>query len=327
MNETKQFSVSAQHTGLRLDAFLSEQCTDLSRATIKRSIETGDVAINGLAITKAARKVALNDVVTLVMPQQIDLTHPLAETIPLNIVYTDEHLCVINKPAGLVVHPGAGHLTGTLVNALLAFDANIATIGEPDRPGIVHRLDAETSGLLVVARSQAAYTKLVDMFSRHDVHRQYWAICHAPSLPDQGTFDTPYGRHPTQRVKYTSFAGHRNVDQNDPDLKRAITHYQVLKRNPGGYALVTCKLETGRTHQIRVHLSEHGAPLLADPLYSPAKFATHRAIQRLALHAGKLEFIHPISGETMTFNASFPNDFKQAIRQLNLVDDTLTDLP
>ena len=153
---------------------------------------------------------------------------------------------------------------------------DLAQVGEPDRPGIVHRLDAETSGLLIVAKTQVAYEKLVKMFANHEIQRQYWAICYAPKLPENGTFDTPYGRHPTQRVKFSS-----RFDA----PKRAITHYRVVQRNERGFAIVTCLLETGRTHQVRVHLSDHQAPILGDSSYAPAPYAHTKLIGRLALHA------------------------------------------
>ena len=229
--------------------------------------------------------------------------------IKLDILYQDDDLFVIDKPSGLVVHPGAGNPHHTLVNALLSLDPAIARIGDPMRPGIVHRLDAPTSGLLLVARSPRAYDALTDMFARHDIHRQYWAICLAPKLQDHGTFDTPYGRHPTQRVKYSS-----RFDA----PKRAITHFTTVDRNAQGFALVTCLLETGRTHQVRVHLSEHGAPILGDDLYAPAPIARHKAIPRLALHAQHLTFNHPISNTPCSFSSPFPEDFSMALQKLGL---------
>ncbi len=318
-----EFRVQKTDGDVRIDAFLAQQCPTCSRAQIKKAIENGDVWVNDRVCQKASKAVVDGDCVRFSPPAAIDPLKPVAEAIPLHILYRDDHLFVIDKPAGLVVHPGAGHTTGTLVNALLQLDPAIKNVGEPDRPGIVHRLDAETSGLLLVARSNEAYETLVGMFSKHDIHRQYWAICHAPKLPDSGTFDTPFGRHPTQRVKFTSFANPRLLPPNEDALKRAITHYRVLSRNPSGFALVTCQLETGRTHQIRVHLSEHGAPLLGDQLYAPTKIANHRAIPRLALHAGKLVFNHPITQQVMTFEVPLPDDMKMALHALNLsFDDT-----
>ncbi len=294
----------------RIDSFIADNAPEFSRSQVKKAIEAGQIAINGRVCDRASLKVQAGDRVTWDIPMPADAAHPVAGTVqPFDILFEDEHILVIDKPAGLVVHPGAGHVDGTLVNGLLAKYPEIAQVGESDRPGIVHRLDAETSGLLLVARSQKAYETLVPMFAKHDVHRQYMAICLAPKLPDGGHFDTPYGRHPTQRVKFTS--------RFDAD-KRAVTDYRVLSRNAQGYALVTCLLQTGRTHQVRVHLSEHNAPILGDPLYAPATLAKTKIISRLALHAYKLAFMHPITEEQCEFIAPFPADFQAALDKLRL---------
>ncbi|MBQ4359380.1 MAG: RluA family pseudouridine synthase [Proteobacteria bacterium] len=304
-------TISVQNSGERLDAFLASEISDFSRAQIKQAIEAGEVTVNGLVCTKAGRKLAMGDVVAWDVPEvQENAGIPEPEdNIAFRVVYEDEHIVVIDKPSGLVVHPGAGNLHGTLINGLLKLYPEIAEVGEPERPGIVHRIDGGTSGLLVVARSQAAYEALVRMFAAHEVHRQYWAICYGPKLPDCGRFDTPYGRHPTQRVKYSS-----RFDA----PKRAVTNYRVAARNPAGYILVTCLLETGRTHQVRVHLSDHNAPILGDPLYAPEKLAKHKAIDRLALHAQRLEFDHPVTGAHCAFEAPFPEDFLKAMTLLGL---------
>ena len=298
-------------TGERLDILLAGAEPDWPRSQIKKAIENGVVTVNDSVCTKPGKKIDLGQIVSYPCPNVPDKTPVLkAETgIPVHIVFEDEHLMVIHKQAGLVVHPGAGHLSGTLVNALINLYPELIQVGEPDRPGIVHRLDADTSGLLIVAKSQMAYEKLVPMFAEHLVSRQYLAICFAPNLPDTGTFNTPYGRHPKDRVKYSS---------RFPADKRAITHYRVLARNDLGFALVTCKLETGRTHQIRVHLSENHAPILADPLYAPAKYAQSKHIGRLALHAQKLRFHHPITLQPMVFEAPLPQDFQNALQALHL---------
>ena len=303
--------ISQNELNGRLDAVLSQRYPSYSRSQIKKIIEDGKVQINGNLCDKASHKCMPGECITLDLPEMMDLKSPQAEDgITFRMVYEDEHLIVIDKPSGLVVHPGAGHLTGTLVNALLLKDPNLASIGEPDRPGIVHRLDAETSGLLVVARSSLAYEKLVQMFSKHEIHRQYWAICHAPKLPEEGCFDTPYGRHPTQRIKYSS---------RFEAPKRAITHYRVVQRNEQGFALVTCLLETGRTHQVRVHLSDHNAPILGDSLYAPTPYAKTKIIGRLALHARRLMFLHPVTGESCDFISPFPDDFQKAMEKLRLM--------
>lgn len=297
--------------GDRLDLLLSTAEPDWPRSQIKKAIENGDITVNGVVCTKPGKKIDVVQTVCYSCPAPPEQkTAPAPESgIPIDIVFQDEHIIVVNKQAGLVVHPGAGHLSGTLVNALLARFPELADVGEPDRPGIVHRLDADTSGLLVIARSQMAYERLVPMFAEHLVSRQYMAICAAPNLSDAGTFDTPYGRHPKDRVKYSS---RFSAD------KRAITHYRVICRNEQGTALVTCKLETGRTHQIRVHLSENHAPILADPLYAPARYAKSKHIERLALHAIKLKFQHPITLHPMSFDAPLPEDFQRALKTLHL---------
>jgi len=296
--------------GVRLDVFVAEQNPDWPRAQIQRAIESGEVLVNDRPCLKSGKKLLISDVVSWNAPEIHDIDEIIPqENIEFRVLYEDEHLLVIDKPAGLVVHPGAGHRDGTLINGVLAKYPEIAQVGEADRPGIVHRLDAETSGLLLIARSQQAYEKLTAMFAKHEITRQYWAICYAPKLPDAGRFDTPYGRHPTQRVKFSS--------KFDAE-KRAITNYRILDKNGNGFVLVTCLLETGRTHQVRVHLSEHGAPILGDPLYAPDKIARHKAISRLALHAGKLEFKHPIGETVCQFASPFPADFCHALETLRL---------
>ena len=297
-------------SNLRLDVFIAEQSPDWPRSQIKQAIEAGQITVNGAVCTKAGRKLLVGDTVSWDEPEKQEDTGVVPQDgIIFKILYEDAHLLVIDKPAGLVVHPGAGHRDGTLINGILSKYPEIAQVGEADRPGIVHRLDAETSGLLLIARSQQAYEKLTAMFAKHEITRQYWAICYAPKLPDSGRFDTPYGRHPTQRVKYSSRFG---AD------KRAITNFRVLDKNDNGFALVTCLLETGRTHQVRVHLSDHNAPILGDSLYAPDKIARHKAISRLALHAGKLVFKHPVFENDAQFESPFPADFCHALESLKL---------
>ena len=305
--------VEASCRDMRLDAVIAANCAEMSRAQIKKSIENGEVRLNGAVCAKAGRKCQPGDVIEFEVPEQVDPDKPQAQAdIAFKIVYEDAHLFVIDKPAGLVVHPGAGHPDHTLVNALLNIDPGIAQIGDPQRPGIVHRLDAETSGLLLVARSAAAHEKLTQLFANHDVYRIYRAICYAPKLADSGRFDTPYGRHPTQRIKYSS-----RFDA----PKRAITDYRVIDRSAQGFALVTCRLYTGRTHQVRVHLSDHGAPILGDPLYATDRAVNQKFIPRLALHAQKLIFNHPITGIPYDFESPYPADFLAALHKLHLSAD------
>lgn len=307
---------------MRLDAALMVLATEshpmLTRSRIQRAIEQGNICINGKSTTKPGKKIKSGDVISGEIEIEDESTNVAPQSgVKFDVMYEDSHIIVVDKPAGLVVHPGAGHKDGTLVNGLVAQYPEVLDVGESDRPGIVHRLDAETSGLLVVARSQVAYDALVAMFSHHAISRQYWAIALAPKIPDSGRFDTPYGRNPNHRIKYTSI---------DPNAsKRAVTNYRTMARTAAGYALITCLLETGRTHQIRVHLSEHGAPIVGDAIYAPKPIATHRAIARLALHARKLAFEHPVTHESLCFVSPWPADFVAAIGSIwgeNILDES-----
>lgn len=293
---------------MRLDAVLASLAA-VSRAQVSRAIEAGEVVVNGAVCNKPGKKVAAGDCVEWTPPENIDMEHPGPESgISFGVVYEDDDIFVINKPAGLVVHPGAGHPSHTLVNGLLAMDPGLASVGAPDRPGIVHRLDAPTSGLLVVARTARAYERLVAMFAGHEVYRQYWAIAfEMRPIPNDVIWKTPFGRHPIDRIRYSS-----KFDS----PKIAVTHCHVLERF-GRYILATCLLETGRTHQVRVHMSDHGAPLLGDTLYAPKNIAGSKYIPRLALHAQKIAFRHPISQIPLELSAPFPNDFLHALDALH----------
>ena len=220
------------------------------------------------------------------------------EEIPVSVVYEDEYLLVVDKPAGLVVHPGAGNASGTLVNALL--DRGISGGEEPDRPGIVHRLDRDTSGLMVVARGEPAYSKLVEMMAGRRVGRGYRAVVVGEGLPETGTVDSPVGRDPDNPTLMAAGVG-----------RPAVTHFEVL-REAGGHTMLRVRLETGRTHQIRVHLAAIGYPVYADPLYG-------RAVpgRRLWLHAERLSFTHPVTGEHMTFESPIPQDLREAALALD----------
>ena len=229
-----------------------------------------------------------------------------ASDIPLEILFEDNHLIVVAKPAGMVVHPAPGHETDTLVNALLAHVVDLSGIGGALRPGIVHRLDRDTSGVIVVAKDDASHLGLSDQLSSHDIDRVYVALVahlRGSGLQDVGKFDTLHGRHPRDRKRYTSA-----VDRG----RKAVTHYRVLERFEQGVAKVECRLETGRTHQIRVHFSEHGCPIIGDRLYGGRAMKSISLIDRQALHARSLGFIHPVSGEELRFEAEVPEDFKHA---------------
>ncbi|MCB9507632.1 MAG: RluA family pseudouridine synthase [Myxococcales bacterium] len=293
--------------GERVDVVLARH-TDLSRARAQHAVQGGRVFRRGIAVDKPSLRVESGDTL------EVELSDPAPaeaapEDIPLRVVFEDEAIIVVDKPPGLVVHPAPGHPSGTLVNALLHHCDDLTGVGDALRPGLVHRIDRQTSGLLVVAKSDAALAALQPQFAAHTVRREYWAICARVSgrgLLDQGTFDTRHGRHATDRKRFTGQRGSR----------RAVTHYSVLRRFEEGAMLVACRLETGRTHQIRVHLSEAGAPILGDELYAPPAAARSPLVARLALHARTLGFTHP-DGRTLDFEAPLPDDLTAAIARLD----------
>ena len=320
-----RFEVPAALDGLRLDRALAMLVEGVSRAELARWIAAGAVDVAGVTRTRPAERVRVG-VALLVRPmppQPSDATPD--PSVHVEVVYEDEAILVVDKPAGMVVHPAKGHATGTLVHGLLARgalappDPRLAPDDSPHedlaaaRPGIVHRIDKGTSGLLVVARTAAARERLKVAFAAHDVERVYDALAIGP-LPDRADYDTAYGRHPTDRKAFTS--------RPRGPAKRAVTHVVVVERLAGArVARVECRLETGRTHQIRVHLAEHGAPLLGDPLYGRAPRATDLraigdALGRQALHARVLGFAHPTTGAPMRFESPWPTDFAVAVAAL-----------
>jgi 23S rRNA pseudouridine1911/1915/1917 synthase len=245
------------------------------------------------------------DVVELRLPTPRPLDLEPAD-IPLDVLFEDGHLLVVDKPAGLVVHPAPGHERDTLVNALLGRHTALSGIGGVLRPGIVHRLDRDTSGVMVVAKSDAAHLGLARQLEGHSMEREYQALAvqvRGPGLAESGTFETLFGRHPVDRARFTG-----RVQEG----KRAVTHYRVTARYRDGALAVTCRLETGRTHQIRVHLSEAGAPVLGDSLYGGKAMQASRLIARQALHAGVLGFRHPVTGQGLRFEVAPPEDYRRA---------------
>lgn len=288
----------------RLDAVLSAR-TRFSRSRVTALIESGAVEVNGRRVRKSYRPRA-GDTIQVVVPPSppVEL---IPEVIPIGIVYEDEHLVVVDKPAGLVVHPAPGHATGTLVNALLARVGSLSSIGLPHRPGIVHRLDRDTSGLLVVARRDQAHQTLSAALSRREIERGYVAATWGHLDPDEVTIDRPIARHPKDRTRMAVVE----------DGRPSITHVRRLERWPAA-DLLAVRLETGRTHQIRVHLSDTGHPLVGDPVYgcgwergmtgAGGVWATQfaRRAGRLFLHAARLSFEHPESGEKLTFTSQLP---------------------
>ncbi len=323
--EPLTFRAGEADGGARLDAFLARSAADLSRARVKALIEGGLAAINGRPATDPSRRLRPGDEVGLSVPPPV-AAEPAPEPIPLAVVYEDADLVVVDKPAGLVVHPGAGHSGGTLVNALLHHcGGTLSGIGGVERPGIVHRLDKDTSGLLVAAKSERAHRGLAAQFADHGrtgpLERVYDALAWGVPSPRTGRIDAPIGRHPRDRQRFAVLrAGGRS----------AVTHYRVEASLPPAEALVarlSLRLETGRTHQIRVHLAHLGHPLLGDPLYG----AGHRtkaarlseparvrlaALGRQALHARVLAFAHPVTGEPLAFESPPPADMADLVAAL-----------
>ena len=313
-----ELSASAEDKGARLDRFLADKIEALSRTRLKSLILDGEVEVSGRTIKDPEYRVNAGDAIALTLPEP-EAAKPAAEKIPLDIVYEDKDVIVIDKPAGLVVHPAAGNRTGTLVNALIAHcGASLSGIGGEKRPGIVHRLDKDTSGLLVVAKNDKAHRSLSAQFADHgrtgDLSRGYLAFVWGVPKPERGTIDAPIARDPRSRVKMAVRKGGRE----------AVTHYEVLRKYEGTdgkpvAALVECELETGRTHQIRVHLARLGHPLLGDSVYG-AGFQSKAVLlpqgpraalgklNRQALHAFRLAFSHPATGKLLSFESKLPKE-------------------
>jgi 23S rRNA pseudouridine1911/1915/1917 synthase len=318
-------AVPPEAAGERLDRFLPRQFPEVSRARFQTLIANGCVDVEGAPVTEARRKVKAGDHVTVRLPPPVP-AEPLPEAIALSIVYEDDALIVIDKPAGLVVHPAAGHDSGTLVNALLAHCGDsLSGIGGVKRPGIVHRLDKDTSGLLVVAKTDQAHKSLSEQFAAHGrdgrLERAYIAVAWGAPERRRGTVDAPIGRHGVSREKMTV--------SRSPQARVAITHYEVEQSfgTPPVASLITCRLETGRTHQIRVHMAHIGHPLLGDETYGKGfKTAIHKlpvaaqgalkALGRQALHAAILGFEHPVTSEPMHFESDPPADLAALIAAL-----------
>jgi 23S rRNA pseudouridine1911/1915/1917 synthase len=318
--------------GTRLDAFLGARAEGLSRSRARALIEAGAVFLEGAAVTSPRAPVRPGGVYTVRLPEPIPAI-PAPETIALDIRFEDADLMVLNKPAGMAVHPAPGNETGTVVNAILAHcKGALPGIGGVERPGIVHRIDKLTSGLIVVAKTEAAHAGLSTLFARHDIERLYTAVTYGAPRPLSGTIDAPIARSTADRKRMSV---PRNPDS--PAARRAVTHYRALetfgrKRSAPlpAAALLECRLETGRTHQIRVHMAHAGAPLIGDPVYGRQRSLsasgqgdfvmmaeTHvRTFSRQALHAAVLGFVHPVTGRTLRFEADLPEDMAGLIAAL-----------
>lgn len=288
---------------MRIDRFLSEQCEDLSRSYLQKLVKDGAVCVGGKTV-KSNYKVAAGDTVTLDVPEAVE-PEIVPEQMDLDILYEDSDIILINKPKGMVVHPAAGHYTGTLVNGLMYHcQQDLSGINGVMRPGIVHRIDMDTTGVLIVCKNDLAHNSIAEQLKEHSITRKYYAIVHGVIKEGQGTVDAPIGRHPVDRKK---------MSINEKNGRQAITHYQVLERFQR-FTYVECQLETGRTHQIRVHMASIGHPLLGDTVYGPAK--PPYKLQGQTLHAGVLGIIHPRTGAYMEFTAPLPEYFNELLVKL-----------
>ena len=301
MNNTISFT--ADTAGERIDALLARNVADLSRSAAQRLLEQGDVSVNGSPVKKNYKANPGDEVcVRLPEPENVEI---IPQNIPLDVVYEDEDVIVINKPRGLVVHPAPGHPDGTLVNALLWHCGDsLSGIGEEKRPGIVHRIDMDTSGLLIVAKNDFAHQHLSAQLSDHSLARTYEAVVYGRVKEDSGTVDAPIGRHPVdrKRMAITARGG-----------REAVTHYEVLARYRG-YTHIRCRLETGRTHQIRVHLEKLGHPRVGDMVYGRKR--AEKGLEGQCLHARELRFVHPRSGEEVHLVTELPEYFRDVLSKL-----------
>lgn len=317
MNQKIELTIKQEDKGKRLDLFLKEKLEDFSRSRIKKLIDDSNITINNRK-TSPSYKVKEFEKVTVFIPQAVTDT-PKPVDIPLDIVYEDEHLIIINKPCGMVVHPGAGNYDNTLVNALLYHcKDNLSGIGGVKRPGIVHRIDKDTSGLLVVAKDDFTHNHLSEQFSKHSIKRAYKAVIYGMIMPKEGKIETNIGRCSNDRKKMCVL---------ESKGKKAITHYKTIKNYSINASLIECRLETGRTHQIRVHLTHMGHPLIGDQTYKKNKkfnklklnlkqIEAIKNFNRQALHAYELGFIHPKTGKEVFFCIDLPNDINKLISYL-----------
>ena len=303
MNNMEPVVFTAEEKGQRLDVFVVERFPELSRSHVQKLIEQGNVLVDRI-VRKANYKLRGGEAVQVTVPQ----AEPISvepEDISLDILYEDKDIIVVNKARGMVVHPASGVYSGTLVNALLYHCRDLSGINGEIRPGIVHRLDKDTSGVMVCAKNDTAHLDLAEQIRTKTAHRTYWAIVHGNIKEEAGIIKGDIGRHPTDRKKMAI------VRENG---KPAVTHFKVLERF-GDYTLVECQLETGRTHQIRVHMTSIGHPLINDPKYGPKKSSPF-AINGQALHSLQLTLTHPVTKEEMTFTAPLPTDMEKILTGL-----------
>ena len=306
MARTEELLVLPEEDGQRLDKFLSERLEELTRTAAEKLAISGEVCKSGVALSKSY-KVRAGDCIAVTIPAPVE-AEVLPEAIPLDIVYEDADLLVVNKPKGMIVHPGAGNPSGTLVNALLAHCGDsLSGIGGVIRPGIVHRIDKDTSGLLIVAKNDFAHVRLAEQIKAHSFTREYEAVVYGNVKQDEGVIDAPIGRHPTDRKK---------MAVTEKNSRSALTRYEVIARYQG-FTHIRLILETGRTHQIRVHMAYLGHPVAGDERYGPKKVI--RELHGQCLHAKKIGFRHPRTGEWLDFDSELPPYFQSFLEKLRRI--------
>lgn len=301
-----EYILEYENTALiRIDKYISDQIPDLSRSYVQQMIKSEKVLVNGIPV-KANYKCKCADriLVQYEEPRELDV---VPENIPLNILFEDKDIVIVNKPKGMVVHPAAGHSHGTMVNALLYHCKDLSSINGVIRPGIVHRIDKNTTGILVVCKNDNAHKELAHQLKKHSITRKYHAICYGIIKETKGTVNSPIGRHPVDRKK---------MAVNYKNGRPAITHYKVLKHLNKNYTYIECELETGRTHQIRVHMASIGHPILGDDVYGP-KNPKIKGLEGQTLHAKTLGFIHPTTKEYVEFDSELPDYFVNLLKFLS----------
>ena len=301
-DEVREFLVEEDEDGDRLDVYLADQFVDMSRSYIQKIIKDKKVTVNG-KVEKAKYLVKEEDKIVIEIPKP-KVLEVVPQDIPIEIVYEDDDIIIVNKPQGMVVHPAPGNYEGTLVNAILYHcKGNLSSINGVIRPGIVHRIDKDTSGILMIAKNNNAHNCLAEQLKDHSITREYEFICHGVFKEDNVTVDRPIGRNPKDRLKMAIV----------PNGKRAVTHFEVIERF-NGYTHVRARLETGRTHQIRVHAMSINHPLVGDPVYGPKN--SKIKLNGQALHAKKLGFIHPTTKEYVEFDSELPDYFQKLLEKL-----------
>lgn len=302
----QHFLVEQEEAGIRIDRYLSDRLKDLSRSYLQKLLKEEAVLAGGRAV-KANYKVSAGESIELEIPEAVE-PEIEPEQMDLDILYEDRDIILINKPKGMVVHPAAGHFNGTLVNGLMAHcQGELSGINGVMRPGIVHRIDMDTTGVLIVCKNDFAHSSIAEQLKVHSITRKYYAIVHGVLKTDSGTVNAPIGRHPVDRKK---------MSINEKNGRDAVTHYQVLERFKQ-FTYVECQLETGRTHQIRVHMAGIGHPLLGDEVYGPSKCPFQ--LRGQTLHAGVLGIIHPRTGSYMEFSAPLPEYFDELLKKMRMI--------